>query len=74
MSGSLRGIAGEPDQVPRLLEFRRAHPGVDITLNGLWRGAIPPGTIPGEDMAVYKCAYHLRELLDKLEAALNGPG
>ena len=38
------------------------------------KGAIPPGVIPGEDKAVFKNAYHLGDLLDKLEAALNGPG
>lgn len=74
MSGSLRDAAAEPDQVPRLLEFRKAHPEVEVTLNGLWRGAIPPGIIPGEDKAVFKNAYRLGDLLDKLEAALNGPG
>lgn len=55
-------MSGEPDQVPRLIEFRAAHPGVTIELDGLWRAVVPEGD--GERVI---CRYDLGALLDKLD-------
>ena len=43
---ALRLAAGEPDQVPRLLAFRAAHPGVIIGAGefGTWQALIPERT------------------------------
>jgi hypothetical protein len=40
---ALRGIAGEPDQVPRLQRFRREHPDVIAGPGefGTWQARIP---------------------------------
>ena len=63
MSGSLRDAAAEPDQVPRLLEFRKAHPEVEISQclgawQAWWRRVAEEVTIT---------RYRLCELLDKLD-------
>ena len=63
----LHAAAGEPDEVPRLIEFRRLHPEVDIVLAGLWRAVIPA---PNGETVV--CRYQLKALLDKLEEILGG--
>lgn len=67
----LRGLRGglcEPDQVPRLIAFRQAHPEVSITLDGLWRAVIP-----AQDGETVLCRYELRALLDKLAEVLGEP-
>lgn len=65
----LRVAPGDPpDQVPRLLAFRAAHPEVEITLAGLWRAVIPH---PSGETVV--CRYELRALLDKLGELLGEP-
>jgi len=61
----LRAAAGEPDQVPRLIAFRRRHPDVTITLDGFWRAVIPA---PNGETVI--CRYELRDLLDKLDEVL----
>ena len=60
----LRGVADEPDQVPRLQEFRAARPDVIIGTDGFgnWQGRIPEPT--GETVIT---RYTLKPLLDKLE-------
>ncbi len=63
----------EPDQVPRKLRFQAAHPDVDIVLRGYWKATIPPGAITGADRAQVITRYHLRDLLDLLEAACGPP-
>ena len=63
----LRAAAGEPDQVPRLIEFRRAHPEVSIELDGFWRAIIPA---PNGETVI--CRYELRDVLDKLAELLGG--
>ena len=65
----LRGLSGglcEPDQVPRLIAFRNAHPDVSIVLDGLWRAVVPSGD--GETVVT---RYELRALLDKLDGLLG---
>jgi hypothetical protein len=61
---ALRGVAVEPDQVPRLLEFRAAHRDVVIGTDefGNWQGRIPEQN--GERVI---SRYTLCELLDKLD-------
>jgi hypothetical protein len=62
----LHAVDGEPDQVPRLIEFRKRHPEVEIVLAGLWRAVIPLEN--GEQIV---CRYELRDLLDKLGELLG---
>jgi hypothetical protein len=57
----------EGDQVPRLLDFRAAHPEVSIELDGFWRAVIPA---PGGDGETVVCRYQLRDVLDKLAELL----
>ncbi len=61
---ALRLAPDEPDQVPRLREFRAAHPGVIIGSGGFgtWQARIPEKN--GETVTV---RYTLRELLDRLD-------
>jgi hypothetical protein len=59
----------EEDQVPRLLDFRAAHPEVSIELDGFWRAVIPA---PGGDGETVVCRYELRDVLDKLAELLGG--
>jgi hypothetical protein len=60
-AGPLHGT-DPPDQVPRLIKFRKAHPDVEIMLAGLWRAVIPR-----ENGETVVCRYELRDLLNKLE-------
>ncbi len=62
---ALRLAADEPDQVPRLLAFRTAHPGVIIGPGefGTWQALIPQ---PDGETVVSR--HRLRELLDRLDA------
>jgi len=62
---ALRLAAEEPDQVPRLLAFRAAHPGVIIGAGqfGTWQALIPE---PHGETFISR--YRLRELLDRLDA------
>ena len=62
---ALRLAATEPDQVPRLLAFRAAHPGVIIGPGefGTWQALIPEDN--GETVV---SRHRLCELLDKLDA------
>jgi len=62
---ALRPAADEPDQVPRLLAFRAAHPGVTIGAGqfGTWQALIPE---PHGETFVSR--YRLCELLDRLDA------
>jgi hypothetical protein len=69
---ALRMARDEPDQVPRLLAFRAAHPHVIIDAGefGVWQALIPR---PNGETVVAR--YELKALLDKLEsldAADNG--
>jgi hypothetical protein len=68
MRPALRGVADEPDQVPRLQQFRAAHPTVVIGTDdfGTWQGRIPEES--GETVIT---RHRLCELLDKL-AELTG--
>ena len=61
---ALQLAADEPDQMPRLREFRAAHPGVIIGSGGFgtWQARIPETN--GETVAV---CHTLRELLDRLD-------
>jgi hypothetical protein len=60
---ALRLIHAEPDQVPRLQEFRGEHPEVIIGTDefGNWQGRIPE---PSGETVLNR--HLLRELLDKL--------
>lgn len=59
----------EPDQVPRLVAFRTAHPDVFIGRGefGTWQALIPEAN--GETCIT---RYRLVELLDKLNELLGG--
>lgn len=59
----------EPDQVLRLMQFRREHPDVVIGTDefGTWQGRIPE---PNGEMVTNR--HLLRELLDRLDE-LTGP-
>ncbi|MGO9192425.1 MAG: hypothetical protein ACLP8X_28745 [Streptosporangiaceae bacterium] len=61
---ALRLAQGEPDQVPRLLAFRAAHPDVIVGAGefGTWQARIPE---PAGETVVNR--YRLCELLDKLD-------
>jgi len=65
----LRAAAGEPDQVPRLIEFRRRHPEVTIELDGFWRAVIPGYSEPNGETVI--CRYELRAVLDQLAELLG---
>ena len=69
--GALRLVEHEPDQVPRLLAFRTAHPEVIIGDGGFgtWQARIPE---PSGEIVVTR--YTLRELLDKLDELTADPG
>ncbi len=60
-------VRGEPeyaDQVPRRLEYEKAHPNVEILYLGpYWQAIIREG-----DGQTIITRIHLRDLLDKLEA------
>jgi hypothetical protein len=72
---ALRGVADEPDQVPRLQRFRAEHRDVIIGTDefGNWQGRIPEPT--GETVTI-RC--RLSELLDRLDELTGehqeGPG
>ena len=61
---ALRLAQAEPDQVPRLLAFRAAHPDVIVGAGefGTWQARIPE---PNGETVVNR--YRLVELLDKLD-------
>jgi hypothetical protein len=61
---ALRGVADEPDQVPRLQEFRAAHPDVIIGTDGFgnWQSRIPE---PNGETVITR--YTLKPLLDELD-------
>lgn len=62
--------ADEPDQVPRLREYRAAHPDVIIGTDefGNWQARIPEPN--GE---TFVARHRLRELLNKLSALTSKP-
>lgn len=60
----LPGFA-EGDQVPRLLDFRAAHPEISVELDGFWRAVIP-----AENGETVVCRYELKAVLDKLAELL----
>jgi hypothetical protein len=63
-------VPQEPDQVPRLSQFRRAHPGITIGAgHGYWQAQIP--LLSGEQVIT---RYQLRDLLDKLDTLTSDPG
>jgi hypothetical protein len=66
---ALRGVADEPDQVPRLQQFRAEHPDVIIGTDefGNWQGRIPEPA--GETVTI---RHQLRELLDRLDELTGG--
>ena len=68
--GALRLVADEPDQVPRLRQFRAAHPDVIIGDGGFgtWQARIPE-----ENGEIVTCRYTLRALLDRLDELLSEP-
>jgi hypothetical protein len=61
---ALRLAAEEPGQVPRLLAFRTAHPGVIIGAGefGTWQALIPE-----ENGEIVVSRHRLCELLDRLD-------
>jgi hypothetical protein len=62
----------EPDQVPRLQQFRSNHPDVVIGTTGpagAWQARVPE-----ERGEVVKTRYALRDLLDELDALLPPRG
>jgi hypothetical protein len=62
-------VADEPDQVLRLDQFRRDHPGVAIGAgDGWWQARIPE---PDGERVITR--YTLRELLDKLDQPTSTP-
>jgi len=62
-------LPGEPDQVLRLNQYRREHPGVAIRAGlGYWQAQIPQ-----RDGEMIITRYQLRELLDKLDALTSTP-
>ena len=65
MRPALRLVPDEPDQVPRLQEFRATHPEVIIGEGefGTWQARIPE---PNGETVMTR--HLLRELLDKLES------
>ncbi len=64
-SPALRLARDEPDQVPRPLAFRAAHPHVIIGAGefGVWKALIP--RLDGETVVA---RHELKALLDKLES------
>jgi hypothetical protein len=68
--GRLRLAPDEADQVPRLLEFRAAHPGVSVEPGefGTWEARFSEG---GEETTAVR--HTLRELLDRLAGLLGEP-
>jgi hypothetical protein len=60
---SLRLVPDEPDQVPRLEQFRAEHPEVII----LVRGGLPKAWLGGRKIA----RHTLRDLLDELEQVFS---
>jgi hypothetical protein len=65
--GRLRLAPDEADQVPRLLEFRAAHPGVRVEPGefGTWEARFSEG---GEETTAVR--HTLKDLLDKLDELL----
>ena len=63
-------VPDEPDQVPRLLAFRKAHPDVIIGDGGFgtWQARIPA---PNGETVVTR--YRLVELLDRLDEVTGQP-
>ena len=63
-------VPPEPDQVPRLNQFRRAHPGITICAGpGYWQAQIPE---PAGEQVITR--YQLKDLLDKLDTLTSQPG
>ena len=63
----LRTLPHEPDQLPRLSQFRHEHPGVVIGAGyGWWQARIPE---PNGEIVTTR--YTLRALLDKLDELLS---
>jgi hypothetical protein len=68
--GRLALAPDEPDQVPRLIAFRQANPGVIIGDGGF---GTMQARIPEENGETVVTRYSLRELLDKLESIMSSP-
>lgn len=67
---ALSPVPDEPDQVPRLTQFRRDHPDVAIRAGqGYWQALVPERN--GETVIT---RYRLKDLLDKLQAVTGQPG
>jgi hypothetical protein len=66
---ALRLAQSEPDQVPRLLAFRAAHPDVIVGAGGFgtWQARLPEPD--GETVTV---RYTLGELLNRLDELTGG--
>jgi hypothetical protein len=65
----LRTVPDEPDQIPRLDQFRRDHASVSIGAgHGWWQALIPE---PDGERVITR--YTLRELLDKLDQLTATP-
>jgi hypothetical protein len=69
---ALRLVPDEPDQVPRLQEFRVAHPEVIIGEGefGTWQARIPEPN--GETVMTRQLLRELLDKLDFLDAAARG--
>jgi hypothetical protein len=68
---ALSVVPDDADQVVRLNQFRRAHPGIAIHAGpGYWQAQIPQ---PAGEQIITR--YRLEELLDKLDTTLaSDPG
>ena len=63
-------VPDDADQVPRLSQFRQAHPGIAIHAgSGYWQAQIPQ---PAGEQIITR--YRLRELLDMLDTLTGPPG
>jgi hypothetical protein len=66
---ALREVPDEPDQVPRLHQFRHDHPGITVRAGpGYWQAQVPERN--GETVIT---RYWLKELLDKLDTLTRPP-
>lgn len=70
--GTASPAPGHVSAATRLARFSEQHPDVIIARHGtFWDAEVPPWTIPGEGGVIWKQAYDLDGLLDKLDALFS---
>lgn len=73
-TSALSLVPHEPEQVPRLRQFREDYPDVTVYAGaGYWQAVIPSGVILGDASTQVFTRQFLRDMLDTLYGVLESP-